>query len=222
MNVGGEDMYSNATTTGNVAILSFTTPSTIPSDGAICLYPYAASTNATFSGIMIYEGTDTSLPYEPYGSGIWYKKGNITNIQLTSSMTWNNGGGATGVTRYYSTAIQGNVVTPPNNDTLASALSNIGIVTATQTYNGSKLGVAIHPNGSIYIDSSIKDSLSSKEVWLYYVLANANDIQITNTTLVQQLENLAKLYSYNGTTNITSTSDTGCDIILSVSALKGA
>jgi hypothetical protein len=160
--------------------------------------------------------------YQDYlykSNGKWYKKEQCKNIQLTSSLTWNNGGGATGVTRYYTTAIQGNVVTPPNNETLASALSNIGIVTATQTYNGSKLGVAIHPNGIIFIDSSIKDSLSSKEVWLYYVLATPNDIEITNETLIEQLDNLEKMKSYNGITNISSSGN--LPIVLGVSALKG-
>lgn len=149
----------------------------------------------------------------------WYKKENITNIQLTNSMTWNNGGGATGITRYYTEYIKTNVVTPANNDTLAQGYSNIGMVTATQTYNGSKLGVAIHPNGSIYIDSSIKDSLSSKEVWLYYVYSTPQDIEITNTTLISQLDNLEKLKSYNGVTNISSSGNLSA--ILGVSALKG-
>lgn len=54
---------------------------------------------------------------------------------------------------------------------------------------------------------------------IYYVVATPNDIEITNTTLIEQLNNLEKAQSYNGITNISSNGN--LPIVLGVSALKG-
>lgn len=62
--------------------------------------------------------------------------------------------------------------------------------------------------------------LSSNNVTVYCQLATATDTEITDETLISQLEALKDAYSYNGTTNISSEySETNAPFIISASAL---
>ena len=71
MSATGTEVISSATTQGNVASLTFTTPSSISSSGAVIgLYPYEAGKTTTFSELMVCEGTTTTTSYEPYCGGI--------------------------------------------------------------------------------------------------------------------------------------------------------
>ena len=54
---------------------------------------------------------------------------------------------------------------------------------------------------------------------LYYILATPTDTLITNTELINQLDNLASAMSYDDTTNISSSSE-NLPMIISASALK--
>ena len=60
--------------------------------------------------------------------------------------------------------------------------------------------------------------LSTHNLIVYYVLATPTDIEITDTTLISQLE--AIKYSYDNTTNISQT-NADLPFIISASALKG-
>ena len=63
--------------------------------------------------------------------------------------------------------------------------------------------------------------LQSNNVLLYYPLATATNTEITDTTLINQLNNIEKAYSYNGTTNILQVSnDNG--FMLGVVSLHGS
>lgn len=63
--------------------------------------------------------------------------------------------------------------------------------------------------------------LQSNNVLLYYPLATATNTEITDTTLINQLNNIEKAYSYNGTTNILQVSnDNG--FMLEVVSLHGS
>ena len=56
---------------------------------------------------------------------------------------------------------------------------------------------------------------------LYYLPTTSTDIQITDTTLLSQLEEIDKLQSYNGTTIITSTYDSNnAQMYITASGLK--
>ena len=67
--------------------------------------------------------------------------------------------------------------------------------------------------------TNFKTWLASNNTDLRYVLATATDTEITNTSLINQLNNIEKLMSYNGTTNISVSGN--LPIILNVKALKG-
>lgn len=59
---------------------------------------------------------------------------------------------------------------------------------------------------------------NSIPVLVYHILATPTDTLITNTTLIEQLDNLASAMSYDDTTNISSSSE-NLPIVISVSAL---
>jgi len=68
-----------------------------------------------------------------------------------------------------------------------------------------------------------KTWLSTHNLVFYYVLATSQDIEITNQTLISQLNAIDNLMSNNGTTIISSECEEGNSLmILDVSALKGA
>lgn len=59
---------------------------------------------------------------------------------------------------------------------------------------------------SSYIDvASLKSAMGDVEI--YYQLATRTNTEITDTTLINQLNNIEKAYSYNGTTNILQVSN---------------
>ena len=81
----------------------------------------------------------------------------------------------------------------------------------------------------IRINSTLANDVASFKTWLSthnteirYALATPTDIEITDTQLVEQLNEIEKMQSYNGTTIITSTNEGTCDIIIGASALKNA
>lgn len=111
----------------------------------------------------------------------------------------------------------------------ANAISNcfIGIAQLNQTSTTSINNVAIN-NANMYIKFAdtintkalVKEQLDSMtNLEIYYVVATPQDIEITNETLISQLNNLEKMYSYNGVTNINCSGNLSA--ILSVSAIKG-
>ena len=69
-------------------------------------------------------------------------------------------------------------------------------------------------------NTELKNWLSTHNIELYYVLATPTTTEITNTELIEDLENLYNAKSKSGTTNI-STESENLPVILSVSALKG-
>lgn len=105
----------------------------------------------------------------------------------------------TGTTTYKRFALDMSSVikAPANNETVGDILSDyFSPVTGTQTYN-SVPGVSIMSSGFVAIYDTrynteallpnFKTWLSSTQPSLYYALANSTDTQITDTTLVSQL-----------------------------------
>ena len=69
------------------------------------------------------------------------------------------------------------------------------------------------------VASDYKTWLGTHNLILYYVLATATDTEITDTTLINQLENLYNSHSFTGTTIIEI--DGQLPLIIKVRALKG-
>lgn len=119
--------------------------------------------------IKIYEG------YEPYyefaeagDTKDEFLDGELTKrvekLVLSSSDNWVNDG-----RRYYTTAYNNLMITPPNNATKAHALCSINIISATDTFE-QKSGLAIHPNGSIYISNDVKTLLDNGDKIVLYIV----------------------------------------------------
>lgn len=153
----------------------------------------------------------------------WYKKEQIGKVVFTgtSSENWqtrsggtsyaymrNNtfdGNGTLGLSNYFK-FIQNGASGSQANECIASASANTSLSIFTN-------------NSSLNTLSNFTTWLSTHNLIVYYQLATANDIEITNETLIEQLNNLEKAQSYNGITNISSNGN--LPIVLGVSALKG-
>ena len=106
---------------------------------------------------------------------------NIEKIVLNGSESWIKDSIPKESPRWYCKNYNALMVTPINNDTKAVALSNIGIVSATDTAFETANGLAIHPNGSIYISLDAKILLdNSEEITLYYELKEPKQIVLPN------------------------------------------
>ena len=195
--------------------------------------------------IMLNEGS-SALPYQPYGNqtlplnlgsielnkigdyqdyiyknnGNWYKKSNVGKYTFTGEESFTENTTGTKFTQ--------------------TTWANVGITNYTNTISGlcskfvwKNIGAGNSDIGFYYTASSIRfrpsTSYTSQEFLalivgtiIYYALATPQDIQIIDTTLIEQLEAIDKAQSYNGTTIITSTYDSSnAQMILGASALKG-
>ena len=176
--------------------------------------------------VQVQKGT-TIGEYEPYGSGKWYKKGNI--YKIANKTNWSVDNIASNNRAVISLGGNGFPYSSDIGYASANAISNnfIGIAQVNQASTTEINNVAIN-NANMYI--KFEDSINTKalakaqldsmtNLEIYYVVATPNDIQITNTNLISQLDNLEKLKSYNGVTNINCSGNLSA--ILGVSAIKG-
>ena len=148
--------------------------------------------------------------YQDYiyeSNGNWFKKGNINKVTFNGSENWtlqsiNNYGIA-------------NFATNINNAIHLSygrARTNYFITQSTTIGNTSTEGFFFNQENTFYIRinsnkastvTELKSWLSTHNTIVYYVLETPTDTQITDTTLITQLNNIKKAYSYDTQTNIT-------------------
>ena len=137
-------------------------------------------------------------------NGKWYLNKQIGKVVLDGSESWNRWTTNT----FYITKLT----------EIRNALSNYYTYNLTATGGGqlSNGEFFIHDsqnnNAVIFKNTGIDDSIDSFKNWLsthntivYYVLATPTTTEITDTTLIEQLDNLEKAYSYDTQTNISQT-----------------
>ena len=101
---------------------------------------------------------------------------------------------------------------------IAKILSNLyRAISADNTYTGNTgIALSITGNTILIYDSnyntaestaSFKQMLSNNNLILYYALATPTDTEITDTTLISQLEAINNAISYEEQTNISGSSD---------------
>jgi hypothetical protein len=176
--------------------------------------------------IMLNKGS-TALPYEPYGSDNWYIEKNIGKVVLNGSQN-----------------IALNTSSPRRFNASYSALGltnvksgSTGLETQTNyrmcdhfryESNNSNWGIYYLHNGwLVLLDSGsviasandLKTWFASNNTTILYVQEAPTYTEITNETLQNELNELEKMYSYNGQTNISVSGN--LPMILDVSALKG-
>ena len=151
----------------------------------------------------------------------WYKKQVIGKKVLNGSENWVTRGGGTsyayavngileqnasnGICNYWQ-FIVGGASNNQQNECMASANTTTTLCIFTN-------------NASLNSVANLKTWLGTHTPTLYYNLQTTQDIEITNETLIEQLNNLEKMKSYNGITNISSSGN--LPFIISASALKG-
>jgi hypothetical protein len=169
---------------------------------------------------MINEGS-TALPYEPYGK-VWYLNKQIGKVILNGSENWDNLIATNlfrienyflgkmfivgyGLSNYY-------IYNPIQSGLIAGMING---EFAMQTTSRS----LFIKNTSYSTANDFKTWLGNNNVTLYYVLLTPKYTEITDSTLISQLEALNGAKSYTTQTNI-SQENNDLPFILDVTALK--
>ena len=189
---------------------------------------FSSTTDTSFvdgtSEWQLEKGTQATS-YEPYGK-VWYIHKDIGKVVLNGSENWIKSGNSgdyffCGVLTGAYIPFQAKIGTANNSKSnyfiKGSKSSNAEVF---DMYNGTDYYTAI----ALYLSTSratdvttFKNWLSTHNTILYYILATPTTTEITDTTLLSQLE--AIKLSYNEQTNISQT-NTGKPFILDVTALK--
>lgn len=175
---------------------------------------------------MIYEGAyDSNILYEPYGSGKWYIEKNTDSYIFdgSSDENWSLNSSGTYYKYQWSTALP-NKYDVVNTPLYCNYLTQITVAQGNTANiigicNGLFNGYSIQMIVNISTLEAFKTWLSTEQPVVYYILSTPTYEEITNETLIEELNELEKMMSYNGTTNISISGN--LPMILSVSALKG-
>ena len=139
-------------------------------------------------------------------NGKWYKYGAIGKVVLDGSENWrtNASWNYTNTNNYYTNLGSSNDNLLSNHFTYeagAYGLDTNGIMQRIWTTN-----LLVRINKSLASDvSAFTTWLSTHNTTVYYVLNTPTITEITDTTLIEQLDNLEKAYSYDTQTNISQT-----------------
>lgn len=167
--------------------------------------------------------------YQDYiykASGKWYKYGAIGKVVLDGEENWGKS-----ANRFISGVIASVVKPTSSNNEVAKIFSDkfVGITINNTTQTSPLDGIAIAGSGNLVIYYDLVKNLTYQEfatwlttnnVLLYYVLNEPTITEITDTTLIEQLNALEKAKSYTGVTNITAEYVNGNQpLMMDVSAL---
>ena len=179
------------------------------------------------SGDVVYDSlSDTQK--EGLNSGSWYKYGVIGKLVLDGTENWEkpttNLYNVNNITPNHLTTanivgiISDNYVggqTKASNSEFMTSVSNLDFAIGLHT-NGTSIRVKDTRGLSL---SDFKSQLSTNNVTVYYVLSTPTFTEITDETLISQLENWRNSKSYNGQTNISQTNDDKA-FVISYTTLK--
>ena len=152
-------------------------------------------------------------------SGAWYIHKEIGRTNLgTDATEWSAlTTDTSGYSRWGIKVSQTDVPSNTSSETMQGACSHFACGTRGQTYGrnevvalGSSSTDTYYKSFNLYISSIAQDTVHELKNWLveneplvYYPSTDPTDAEITDATLVAQLNALAKAYSYNGATAIT-------------------
>ena len=208
--------YASDGTHINYEVKSVSFTFTTPSNCDFILINFTGiETNTTyiFTNCRLNEGT-TALPYEPYGTG-WYVKKEIGKVVLDENISMDYNGTAG---KFY----KENQNICPNYKSNTSMLSNYLLYSST-TWVKNCFGITASNIFWLYIENGptsladLRTWLSNHNITIYFVLNTPTYTEITDSTLISQLNALAK--SYNSQTNI-SQENNDMPFELNVEALK--
>ena len=151
--------------------------------------------------IMITTTQDTS--YEPYGSiGEWYLEKQIGKVVLNGSENWSTAGSNDITARFYTNSLTNNGA----KQGLSSYFRHIGYLQASNTNEGFSLTtystycyININKSRLSEVSSNgIKTWLSTHNTEVLYALATPTYEQITDPTLLEQLNNVGEILVFCG------------------------
>lgn len=210
---------------------------TTQSDSKYLLVLYANTTNdnnieESLATIQIEKGS-TATTFEPYMTPLelckigdyqdyifrndnkWYKHNAIGKVVLDDSYGWTRETNASWICPRFTCTTLPNLGTTVNNTTFKNTFSNYSKYNGT-SYTATKNSHLLrYVNNTNRIDcmfelasvEELKALLAVTPMVIYYPLITPTETQITDTTLIQQLDNLKNAKSYDDVTHITQTND---------------
>ena len=153
------------------------------------------------------EENTQATDYEPYGEQ-WYIKKNIGKVVLNGSEDWKTGNPS----NRYNLVINGQTIASikPLSNYFIGVIANPTIsdnAVFLQNVDSSTLRINLYNTSYLSNLSGFKNWLSTYNTEVYYVLATPTYEIITNETLINQLEELTKLDTYNNYSAVTATGD---------------
>lgn len=165
-----------------------------------------------FDNYNIMVSKTSGEPYEPYGK-VWYKYGAIGNVVLDGSEEGWSRTGAT-ATNVFQLEITLDYLRTSALTCICdnfTSIINTGYLYVNNgqccfRYNSGDTNKRLYFGTDLYSQSSdFKTWLSTHNTTVYYILNTPTITEITDTTLIEQLDNLEKAYSYDTQTNISQT-----------------
>ena len=159
-------------------------------------------------------------------SGKWYLHKEIGKVVLDGSESWANDGGTVGTNYRHNITVANLQISTPLGTT-GNSISNY-FKTSTVGFNNQKWGnfylsstcLVMTDQDAVYSSvADFKTWLSTHNTNIYYVLATPTNTEITDTTLINQLEELYIAKSKENQTNISQVNN-DLGFIISASALK--
>ena len=151
----------------------------------------------------------------------WYKHKAINKNTLNGNERWHFGRTKTNYTNLFTSSFQNDIKIPANNNINSNTLiycdkfSN-NTSASQQWENDTMSSVTINdgknitfniPNSIATTEDEFKTYLISNNITLYYVLATPTEEEITDTTLITQLDEISQALSKKGTTIISQNND---------------
>jgi len=198
-----------STTYDNLRLVQTSKTFTAPITGYI-----AFRTNSGYQFAMINEGS-TALPYEPYGTGQWYLKKNIGKVVLDGSENWALNSSSGDSYRYWlrdnnMKNIFTNIITGNTKNDYYFTRNSFTNYFSPEIFDRTQIGTySIYNtlsvswfllNTNITTIEDFKTWIGTHNVIVYYQYNTPIYTQITDSTLISQLE--AIKLSYNEQTNI--------------------
>lgn len=194
--------------------------------------PYQSQSYAVNLGTMELCKIGTYQDYIYKDNKKWYKYGVIGKVVLNGSERgWGRSGASTssvfvgalnlnqyGIGIYSKQGVASNWLTNRFSYGTLGNINKFNVYNPDATYGYNNIGFGISTD--IVNDlESFKTWVASSNLVFYYILATPTTTEITNTTLISQLEALKQAESYSGQTNISQTNDDK-PFILTAKALK--
>lgn len=182
-----------------------------------------SSNDFTNVRVMVNKGS-TALPYEPYGTGDWYKRAEIAYKTLNGTENWTKNTTYDNVFFTDSTYLDRNYsanVLASDHFTYDGVISSSSGVQVGRMYlwNTEALKGRIVIGIEKDTKQEVQTFFSTNNTKVYYVSQTTTFTQITDTTLINQLNAIEKAKSYTEQTNISQT-NAGKPFIIDVTALK--